>query len=175
MRTVNIRSALIYGERDTNFIPLFMSIIEKGKQNYRLGEGKNILSFTYARNAAQFQILTAERLLTKPDGVGGEVFFNTDLEHIGFYDFARLIWAAAGHGLPDEDVQIIPPAQALEWATENLAFLSGGQPQFMPMMVGLMMMSRYFNNSKAERVLGWKQPMPQKEAVEKSVKVCALH
>lgn len=149
MRTVSVRSALIYGERDGFIIPTMMNMFETGQ--LLLGDGTNVVSFTYAGNSARAQLELAKRLLENPDGVAGETFHVTDKEKVSWKEMAESC---------QEVAQIPVPASPVE----------GSQPPS-GVLAMLANKSRNFKNDKVERTIGWQQPISQKEGVRRSVKV----
>ena len=177
MRTVSIRSALIYGERDTKFIPMFMGMLAARKTNTRIGDGSNRVAFTYAGNSAKAQLMMAEQLVSenKSKGVAGEIFFVTDSENTNFFKFGQSIWAAAGHPVADADIRTVSKSTAywMAYFMGKVAWVIGGKPALSETMVFMSTMNRWFKMDKVDRVLGLKQPYTQEEAVKRSVEVSA--
>lgn len=112
LRTLCLRPAGIYGERDTQFIPGSLEILRKKRTHMQLGDNKNLFDSIYVGNAASAHILAARALLGTGEAsekVDGEAFFITDDAPIPFWDFQRKIWAAAGDRTPLAQVRVIPP------------------------------------------------------------------
>jgi len=113
LRTICLRLPVIYGERDTQFLPGSLAILQHGNTNTQLGDNTNLFDAIYVGNAASAHVLAARVLLrTTTDQVGtkvdGEAFFVTDDTSIPFWDFQRKIWSAAGDTTPLAEVRIIP-------------------------------------------------------------------
>ncbi|KAL8660021.1 MAG: hypothetical protein Q9202_006847 [Teloschistes flavicans] len=122
LRTLCLRPAAAYGERDTQMIPGMLDILRKGQYRYQIGHNTNLFDFVSASNIALSHILAAKALLSKPDKVGpkvdGEAFFITDGRPIPFWSFAhRVWWAAAEVDLNPEEVIVVPPWFVLTMAT----------------------------------------------------------
>ena len=77
------------------------------------------------QNAATAYVLAAKALLRNEEDpllkVDGEAIFIADGHPIPYWDFLRMIWAAAGDKTPLEEIQVIPAwfmlglASAVEW------------------------------------------------------------
>lgn len=113
LRTLCLRPAGIYGERDTQAIPGSLEILQKKRTHLQLGDNKNLFDTIYVGNAASAHILAARALLGTGEAtekLGGEAFFITDDAPIPFWDFQRKIWAAASDDItPLAQVRVIPP------------------------------------------------------------------
>lgn len=128
LRTVALRPACIYGERDTANIVPNLRLYSAGADNGRLqvGDGTNRISVTYAYNSAWAHIEAARRLVGAheelpspavfphapstshhtryarhgPEGVAGEAFNISDGPPVPYWDWCRLMWQHAGYRVP---------------------------------------------------------------------------
>ena len=125
--TATLRLPLVYGERDTQYIPSQLAALQAGQTKVQLGNGKNRIQPVYAGNVADAHILAAKGLLAsvkepKNPRVDGEAFLIHDGEPQPFWDFCRRTWRHAGDTTKPEQVKVIPGAIALgmastvEWA-----------------------------------------------------------
>ena len=181
MFTIALRPAVIFGEGDMQVIPNMLKAYEKGQTKFQLGGNENLFDFTYVGNVAHAHILAAIALLqthelkTEPldhEKVDGEAFFITNAQPVYFWDFARMIWAAAGDKTEPEQIWHIEKetglliASVIEW----LFWLAGGRtPNLTRMKVKYSCMTRYYNINKARGMLGYKPQWSMEEAVEKTV------
>jgi len=112
LRTLCLRPAAIYGERDTQLVPGSLEILRKKRTHIQLGDNKNLFDSIYVGNAASAHIMAARALLRTGEAsekLDGEAFFITDDAPIPFWDFQRKIWAAAGDRTPLTQVRVLPP------------------------------------------------------------------
>ncbi len=112
LRTLCLRPAGMYGERDTQLIAGTLENLRKNRTHIQLGDNTNLFDTIYVGNAASAHILAAKALLgngNASEKVDGEAFFITDDAPIPFWDFQRKIWSAAGDKTPLTQVRVIPP------------------------------------------------------------------
>ena len=182
MLTVALRPATIFGEGDTSITPNMLKAYEKGQTKFQLGLNDNLFDFTYVGNVAHAHILAAVALMnthalkTQPldyERVDGEAFFITNDEPIYFWDFARMIWSAAGDKTQPSDVWVIPTQLGLVivWLIEWLFWLAGGRiPNLTRKKVIYSSLTRFYNIDKAKNVLGYKPQVGVEDAVHRTVK-----
>ncbi|RKU44063.1 erg26, C-3 sterol dehydrogenase [Coniochaeta pulveracea] len=172
MRTVSLRPAVIYGERDNDQIPNFMAKYRAGLGRLQIGDNTNLFSFTYGGNAADAHLLAAEKLLRPdPSGVGGEAFFITNGEPRPFWDFPWAIMRAAGDTTPREQVRVVPRTLALAVAfiAEWFAWLTGSKPFITVPIVKYTTMHRWYNIAKARERLGYEPKVDFEEGIRRGV------
>lgn len=122
LATATLRFPIIYGSGDDTTIPGCLSALSNGQTNTILGDGKNLWSFCSATNAANAHVLLAAALLdptSKPEHLEahGEAFNINDGNPYPFWDFAKMVWKAAGHSpYPAPTVRHIPVNLALTLA-----------------------------------------------------------
>ena len=182
MLTVALRPASIFGEGDTAITPNLLKAYEKGQTRFQLGLNENLFDFTYVGNVAHAHILAAVALMkthalkTQPldhERVDGEAFFITNDAPIYFWDFARLIWAAAGDKTQPSQVWVIEKefGLILVWLVEWLFWLAGGRiPNLTRKKVVYSSLTRYYSINKAKTVLGYKPQVEVEEGVQRTVK-----
>lgn len=181
MLTVALRPAGIFGEGDVQLAANMLNAYWKGQTKFQLGENDNMFDFTYVGNVAYAHILGAIALLhthklgVEPldhERVDGEAFFITNGQPIYFWDFARMLWRAAGDSTTKEQIWVIQKDTGLLLATliEWGFWLAGGwTPNLTRKKVKYSCMTRYFNIDKARKVLGYEPVWGMEEAVEKTV------
>ncbi len=121
--TVCLRVCAVYGERDSQMIPVMMKMMREGRHRIQIGNNTARSDHTSGENAALAHVLAAKALLAKVQDpsadlpkVDGEAFFITDGRPIRTWDFVRMIWRAAGDTTPPENIRVIPA-----WLILNLA------------------------------------------------------
>lgn len=190
MATCSLRPATIIGPGD-NFgvIATIHACINKGETPWIIGDSHNMYDFVYISNVADAHLLALENLLDLPsspswpnsvsspsprESAAGHVFFISNQEPVYFRDFMLAIWAYFGH-VPTFQVQIPAPlawvagalAELQAWVTGvDAATLSRGS-------VADALGTRYSNNKKARRVLGYKPRVKFADAVRLACEVKA--
>ena len=126
LRTVSLRIAGIYGDRDNQMIPGTLKVLRDKRQHVQIGDNSTLFDFYSATNAATAHILAARALLAGMEDpavpkVDGEVFFITDGKSMPFWTFSRKVWGSAGDRTPPEKIKKIPAwfvlsiAITMEW------------------------------------------------------------
>ena len=167
LRTVTIRSSLMYGERDNTFVPEMMGV----RTNVQLGDNRNLIDTVSVANAVKAHLLAAT-VLMNPDRttskVDGETFNITDGNPVPFWDLSRLIWHATGDVTPLKDVTVIPAwlallfASAAEW-TSLILTLGQKKPEMLnKLVVSHCVRTHTYNIDKARHALGY-NPVPELE------------
>ncbi|OIW29382.1 sterol-4-alpha-carboxylate 3-dehydrogenase [Coniochaeta ligniaria NRRL 30616] len=172
MRTVSLRPAVIFGERDTDITPNWILAYRRNPR-LQIGSGKNLFSITYAGNSADAHLLAAARLLeSDPAGVAGEAFFITNDAPVPFWDFGRAIQRAAGSTTSPDDIRTLNPTTAycIAWVAEWIAWFTGSKPILATAMVKYCTMNRWYNISKAKERLGYQPKVDWEEGVRRGVK-----
>ena len=180
MLTVALRPAGIFGEGDAQMMPRMLGALERGQTRFQLGENENLFDFTYVGNVAYAHVLAAVALMdthvltTQPldhERVDGEAFFITNGSPVYFWDFARMVWSAAGDQTTPAQVWIIGRDVGLSLATmiEWLFWLAGRKPNLMRQQVKFSSMTRYYSIDKARIRLGYKPKWSLEESVQKTM------
>ena len=184
MLTCALRPAGIFGEGDVQMLPGLLNAYYTGKNNWQLGDNKNYFDTTYVGNVAHAHLLAAKALLQthampiQPldhERVDGEAFFITNDSPQPFWDFARMVWRAAGWKGSPRDAWIIPKglglviATLIEWIFW-IIFFGQRVPQFRKQAVQYSCMYRTYNINKAKKRLGYKPIMSVSEGVARGVK-----
>ncbi|NXV95644.1 NSDHL protein, partial [Calonectris borealis] len=60
--TTAIRPHGIFGPRDPQLVPILIQAAQSGKMKFVIGDGKNLVDFTYVENVVHGHILAAENL-----------------------------------------------------------------------------------------------------------------
>ena len=182
MLTVSIRPAGIFGEGDVQVVPGLLKAFYGGQTKFQLGDNDNLYDFTYVGNVAYAHILAAVALMsthslkTKPldhENVDGEAFNITNGSPLYFWDFARLVWKAAGDKTQPSQVWVIPKEFGLKlaYSMEWLYWFAGGRkPNLSWKSFNYSTMTRYFNIDKARIRLGYRPQVNMEEGVLRTVR-----
>lgn len=179
--TCAIRPSGIVGEGDVMTLHHMINAYREGKWRVQAGSNNNLFDFTYVVNVAHAHLLAARALLltcrskTAPldhERVDGEAFLITNDQPVYFFDFARMIWHAAGcpHGV--DKVWVLPKDVGilLGWLSETACWVLGRTPTFNRMRIIYSCMTRYYDISKAKRRLGYAPIVGLEEGVRRAVK-----
>lgn len=155
MLTVAIRPAGVFGEADRQMIPNMLRAYHKGQTGFQLGKNENLFDFTYVGNVVHGHILAAAALLDAHgqsprsgdhEKVDGEAFFITNGTPVYFWDFARMVWKAAGDKTEPSQVWVIEKrfglalASVIEWVWWAIG---GWKPNLTRKSVNFSSMTRY--------------------------------
>src|SRR5438105_927562 len=76
----------LLGPRDPNMIPVVVDAAKRGKMRFIVGDGNNVVDFTYVKNVAHGLICASESL-ANDSALGGQAFHITNDEPILFWEF----------------------------------------------------------------------------------------
>ena len=91
VRTVCLRLAGVYGERDRQVNPDSLQVLREGRHRYQIGDNTRLVDFVSGTNAADSHVLAVKALLSDPDPaeprIDGEAFYITDGSPIPSWTF----------------------------------------------------------------------------------------
>ncbi|XP_061408537.1 sterol-4-alpha-carboxylate 3-dehydrogenase, decarboxylating isoform X1 [Lethenteron reissneri] len=169
--TVAIRPHGIFGPRDPQLVPILVDAARRGKMKFIIGDGSNLVDFTYVENVAHGHILAAEHL-DPGSPVCGQAFHITNDEPVPFWAFmSRLLeglgYAAPRHRLPYRLVYVL--ALLLQLLSTLLRPVWAFTPTFSPMRVALAATHHYYSCARAKRLLGYRPPVQLDDAVARTL------
>ncbi|CAM1507181.1 Fc.00g068220.m01.CDS01 [Cosmosporella sp. VM-42] len=178
--TTAIRPAGIFGEGDVQTLAGLLGAYRSGKSNIQVGDNSNIFDFTYVGNIAHAHLLAAHLLLatagaaTVPldhERVDGEAFFITNDSPVYFWDFARAVWRAAGNERGTAGNWTIGREMGIVmgFCSELFFTIIGKSATFTRQAIIMSCMTRYYNITKAKRVLRYKPLWTLQEGVDRGV------
>eukprot|EP01090_Pellita_catalonica_P022406 TRINITY_DN8697_c0_g1_i1.p1 TRINITY_DN8697_c0_g1~~TRINITY_DN8697_c0_g1_i1.p1 ORF type:complete len:360 (-),score=59.92 TRINITY_DN8697_c0_g1_i1:51-1130(-) len=181
LRTVCLRPSGIFGPGDRQGWPGFIEAAKNGKSKFQLGNGKNMMDWTYVENVAYAHVLAAEKLQEQEEGksskdaprVDGRVYFITNDEPIPFWDMAKYIWKGLDYPTPTINIPF--------WLAYTLAFLVDIfvwvlspivtlHPTFTKFRVTFAGANRYFSVERAKKELGYAPKVPLAEGMKITLK-----
>ena len=172
LATCALRPATVIGPGD-NFgvIAAIHNCIAKWETPFIIGDGDNMYDFVYVSNVADAHLLALENLLlhhreagnkdsvedrrVEKESAAGKAFFISNQEPIYFRDFMLAIWAFFGHVPP---FQVRVPANAAWLAgvvADVVTWATGTEPSLSRGSVQDALGTRYSDNSRARRILGY--------------------
>jgi len=173
IRTVAIRPASIFGERDLLFFPSVLENGKQGKTKFYVGNGKNYMDYTYVKNVTHSLILASTHL--DKDSVSGEAFFVTNQEPELFWGFMADIlkefnYATPKIGIPVQVMYVISYVLLLVAMVLKFCGIKFNiPPQFELDKNALLVADRRFDSSKATRLFTYKPIYDMKESKKRSV------
>lgn len=124
----------------------------------------------YVTNVADAHCLAVRNLLTSGTAAG-ETFYITNDEPVAFRDFCVAVWKEFGH-VPPFTVRV-PKALAwwLGWGAEWVTWATGIEASFNRGAVMDATAARYFNITKARRILGYSPAIDLQDGLRISCQV----
>ncbi|PVV00190.1 hypothetical protein BB560_005389 [Smittium megazygosporum] len=128
-RVVVLRPSGIFGPGDNQVTPGALAAQRRGfPPLIQIGDNSALFDFTYVDNLVDAHITASDKLEDSPE-ISGEVFFITNDQPIGMWTFLRMIWAQVAQ------IHLVKHE--------------------VPFVFGMTFTSRYFNISKAKKLLGY--------------------
>ncbi|XP_032993166.1 sterol-4-alpha-carboxylate 3-dehydrogenase, decarboxylating [Lacerta agilis] len=170
--TTAIRPHGIFGPQDPHLVPVIIQAAKSGKMKFMIGDGKNLVDFTFVENVVHGHMLAAEQL-ERDSPLCGKAFHITNDEPILFWEFMSRILTGLGYGAPKYRIPY--------WLAYYLAFLLSLvvmllspfvtiHPTFTPMRVALAGTFHYYSCERAKKHMGYKPLVSLDEAVAKTIK-----
>lgn len=78
LRTVSLRPSGIFGEGDLLMAPTTVKQCRRGKMKFIIGDGKNVMDWTYVGNVSDAHILAADALIARKTHLCGKAYFITN-------------------------------------------------------------------------------------------------
>ncbi|KAL3143603.1 hypothetical protein ABBQ38_002400 [Trebouxia sp. C0009 RCD-2024] len=172
LATCAVRPSGIFGEGDATFFPTLVAKARQGKLKFYIGNGKNLVEFTYVGNVAQAHLQAAEALSLESQ-VAGQAYFITNDDPRPFWEFVGQ--TLEGFGFPPQQrphiwlpyyvimfialicqyliIPMVKPFKALEIA-------------FTPSTVTLSVCTRQLSCNKAKEHIGYAPRVSIKHAQE---------
>ncbi|GER30610.1 3beta-hydroxysteroid-dehydrogenase/ decarboxylaseisoform 2 [Striga asiatica] len=173
--TCCIRPSSIFGPGDKLLVPSLVAAARSGKSKFIIGDGNNLYDFTYVENVAHAHIC-AERALasdgTVAEKAAGQAFFITNMEAIKFWEFISLILEGLGYERPKIKIPasvMMPIAQMVELIYKLLGPYGMKVPQLTPSRIRLLSISRTFDCSKANDLIGYTPIVPLQEGLRRTI------
>ena len=184
--TAALRPSAMFGEGDVQLLPPGLSAYYRGQTKVQIGRNENLFDFTEITNVAHAHHLCLAGLLATRDRedkggakpldhekVDGEAFFITNDSPVYFFDFARMVWAAAGDKTQPSQVWSLSKDLGLLIATiMEVVFwvMRWGKPNLTRQQVQYTCMTRYFNIDKAKMRLAYLPVVEMNEGIRRGVK-----
>jgi len=172
LATCALRPSAIFGEGDGLLVPSLVKNAKKGKTKYMIGDGENLMEFTYVGNVVQAHLLAADKLsLESP--TAGQAFFITNQEPRKFWQFTGDLLEGLGYERP----RIRLPFWLMFVVFFIFQYLIS--PLLKPFIkissdltvnrVRIVARNRVFNTKKSVEILGYVPKVTMSEATERTI------
>ncbi|XP_071425291.1 sterol-4-alpha-carboxylate 3-dehydrogenase, decarboxylating isoform X1 [Pithys albifrons albifrons] len=169
--TAAIRPHGIFGPRDPQLVPTLIQAARSGKMKFIIGDGKNLVDFTYVDNVVHGHILAAEKL-QKGSPLCGQAFHITNDEPVPFWAFMSRLLTGLGYNAPKYHIPyglaycLALLLALLLWLLRPLVTI---RATFTPMRVALAGTFHYYSCERAKRALGYSPVVGLEEAVARTL------
>ena len=172
LKTCALRPSGIFGPRDAQAWPGIIEAGKKGQSKYQLGNGENLMDWTFVENVAHAHCIAAEKLAEENSPAAGEAFFITNNEPLPFWDMPKIVWKSLGYDTP----RITIPAfliLIIAWLMDMIVWILSPiktiKPSLTYFRVVLATTSRSFSSAKAKKLLGYEPIFSLAEGISKSL------
>ncbi|XP_074909812.1 sterol-4-alpha-carboxylate 3-dehydrogenase, decarboxylating isoform X2 [Buteo buteo] len=169
--TTAIRPHGIFGPRDPQLVPILIQAAKSGKMKFIIGDGKNLVDFTYVENVVHGHILAAENL-QKDSPLCGKAFHITNDEPVPFWAFMSRILTGLNYDPPKYHIPywlayyLALFLSLVLWLLSPLVTI---KPTFTPMRVALAGTFHYYSCERAKRDMGYKPVVSLDEAIDRTL------
>ncbi|XP_046332643.2 sterol-4-alpha-carboxylate 3-dehydrogenase, decarboxylating-like [Haliotis rufescens] len=169
--TVAIRPHGIFGPRDLQLVPTTVDMARRGKSKFIIGDGKNVVDFTYVGNVVHGHILAAESL-KEGSAVCGKAYHITNDEPIFFWTFLTRILTGLGYDAPKYNIPFMLVyliALVLQFFCQLLKPVLEIKPTFTPMRVSLAGTHHFYSCDRAKTDMAYKPVVSLDEGIKLTV------
>ncbi|XP_054756048.2 sterol-4-alpha-carboxylate 3-dehydrogenase, decarboxylating-like [Lytechinus pictus] len=170
--TAAIRPHSIFGPGDVHMVPTLVQTAKAGKTKCMIGNGENLVDFTYVDNVVHGHILAAEKLLSHPDSVGGKSFFITNDEPVPFWSVMTRFLVGLGYDAPKYHLPfwlIYYISLVIQFICTLLKPFTNINVTFTPMKVAIAGTYHYYSCERAKKLLGYRPIVSLDEAIQRTV------
>ncbi|XP_062513683.1 sterol-4-alpha-carboxylate 3-dehydrogenase, decarboxylating-like [Corticium candelabrum] len=169
--TVAIRPHGIFGPRDPQLVKKMAEMARDGKMKFIIGNGKNLVDFTYVENVVHGHILAAEALRVGGP-VCGQAFNITNDEPMPFWTFVSQVCTGLGYPAPRYHLPYLLVyfiALVLHFISLLIRPVKNIEFSLSPMKVALAGTHHYYSCQKAKDELSYRPLVPMDNALEKTL------
>ncbi|KAI6649281.1 Sterol-4-alpha-carboxylate 3-dehydrogenase, decarboxylating-like [Oopsacas minuta] len=171
LMTCAIRPHGIFGPGDQQCIPGIIAAARAGKTKYKIGDGSNLVDFTYVRNVTYGMVLAAESLRAGSQSCGS-VYNITNDSPIPFWVFLSRILTGLNYPAPTRSLPY-KFVYFIAWITQLICWLVSPvrkiTPTLTPLKVALAGTHHYYSCTKAKSEIGYSPKFSMEEAIRISL------
>jgi nucleoside-diphosphate-sugar epimerase len=166
--TVSLRPHLIWGPRDTHILPQLIARAKAG-QVFQVGDGRNMVDFTYVEDAARAHLLAAGALYPGSN-VAGSVYFISQDEPVRIWHWVNNLLSRLGIPTVKRSITLRLArtiGTVLEFAYRLLPLR--GEPRLTRLLASELALSHYYDISRAKRDFNYQPQFTMEQGLEKTV------
>ncbi|XP_002738028.1 sterol-4-alpha-carboxylate 3-dehydrogenase, decarboxylating-like [Saccoglossus kowalevskii] len=166
--TAAIRPHGIFGPRDQQMLPVTVEMAKAGKMKFIIGDGKNLVDFTYVENVVHGHVLAAEHL-QNGSVVCGKAYNITNDEPIYFWTFLSRLLQGLNYQAPTIHLPyylIYYIALFVQIICFLLKLFIEIKPSFTPMRVALAGTHHFYSCERAKKDMAYKPVVSLDRAIE---------
>ena len=176
LATCALRPSGIFGEYDLLLVPTLVDKAKQGKMKYILGDGKNMMDWTYVGNVASAHLCAADTLSNGngngTDG-GGKAYFITNNEPRPFWGFMGDLCEGLGYGRPHIHLPlflVMMIAYLVQYVIIPLLKpFKQLETDFTPFRITVASSNRTFSCARAMKELGYRPLVSMDEALQRTL------
>ena len=168
--TCAIRPHGIYGPRDPYLLPNIHQVCVQRKNRWQIGDGTNLVDFTYVENVAYAHLLACAQLGPK-SAVNGQTYFITNRQPVLFWDFFGRMFNEIGYDAPSIPLPMglmRPLARSLA-VVKRYAPSLPVPPSFTVQAVNYAGSAHYYSCEKAVKDFGYFPAVSLEDGIERSI------
>ncbi|XP_025088526.1 sterol-4-alpha-carboxylate 3-dehydrogenase, decarboxylating-like isoform X3 [Pomacea canaliculata] len=169
--TCAVRPHGIFGPRDPHLLPTAVDLARRGKFKFIIGDGKNLVDFTYIDNVVHGHILASENL-GGGSVVCGKAYNITNDEPIYFWTFMTQIVTGMGYDAPKYHLPYLLVyfiAVFLMLISRLLSPFCHFIPSFTPMKVALAGTHHFYLCDRAKKDMKYKPLVSLDDGIRKTI------
>lgn len=166
--TVSLRPHLIWGPRDTHILPQIIARAKAG-QVFQVGDGRNMVDFTYVEDAARAHLLAAGALYPGSN-IAGSVYFISQDEPVRIWPWVNNLLSRLGIPTVKRSITLRLArtiGTVLEYAYRLLPLK--GEPRLTRFLASELALSHYYDISRAKRDFSYQPQFKMEQGLEKTV------
>jgi nucleoside-diphosphate-sugar epimerase len=166
--TVSLRPHLIWGPRDTHILPQIIARAKAG-QVFQVGDGRNMVDFTYVEDAARAHLLAAGALYPGSN-IAGSVYFISQDEPVRIWPWVNYLLSRLGIPTVKRSITLRLArtiGTVLEYAYRLLPLK--GEPRLTRFLASELALSHYYDISRAKRDFSYQPQFKMEQGLEETV------
>lgn len=170
--TIAIRPHGIFGPGDQQMLPQLVKAAKEGKMKVIVGNGMNLVDFTYIDNVIHGHLLAAQSL-ANGSSTAGKCYNITNDSPVFFWTFVTSLLVGLGYKAPRHHIPHIIVwffAVLLDILKYFLSPIYKLEVTFTPMRVALISGHHYYSCERAKREFNYQPLVSMNEAVERTLK-----